>query len=139
MTNQNPTLEKINSVNVAQLTLTAEHLVKSCKEYDLYVDESRPIVNAITMLNPDQQTRGHYHDHLEYYHFDEPGLTLYVGGKFVDIVKPLVIEIEANCFHRVLNRTDKVIGFRCSWQAVDVKPTNYDESGAKQYDHKDKN
>jgi len=87
-------------------------LVKSNKRYNIYDYTMDHLVISMTILNPQQETRGHEHKNIdEVYICIEGQGKIQVGEKNFVFKKNDIVTIPEGMFHKVINPAKKKLAF----------------------------
>ena len=87
-------------------------LIKSNERYNLYDYKLDHLVLSMTVLNPEQETRGHSHENIdEIYICIEGEGKIQVGEEEFDFKPGDMITIPPGDFHKVFNTTKNKLSF----------------------------
>ena len=86
--------------------------VRENERYKLYYAEADKIKIGMTVLKPNQETRGHFHTGVdEVYFFTEGKGLMELDEKTIEVSEGSVVLIPGGVFHRVKNTEAKPLGF----------------------------
>lgn len=111
----------MDAVTVGDVSIPRELMTVDNDLYSIYQKQEGDLVMSITVLKPNQRTRGHSHKHWEDYTFDCNGATIYLNGAGKDISGPVTLEVPPRVHHVVYNNTDQPLAFLCRWFHSDTK------------------
>lgn len=101
-----------------------EHLEVENDVYSIFTTRVLPkFVYSVTVLKPNQTTRGHTHSHPEQYCFRDGRVVLTVGETKYLMQQGDKTIVAPNLFHQVSNTTNEPKAFLCIW-SKDMEQTS---------------
>jgi mannose-6-phosphate isomerase-like protein (cupin superfamily) len=97
-------------------------LVKSNERYNLYDFKLEHLVVSMTVLNPEQETRGHSHDNVDEIYICTSGSgKIQVGEEEFDFKEEDIVTIPSGAFHKVVNPTTEKLIFLSIFEKYERK------------------